>query len=67
MKIEQKPKFQPITITLETSYDADAFADIMGYYLRNLSNKQEGTHGAAYSLAVEFIDWFSDQAQLGGK
>lgn len=58
MKIEQKPKFQPITITLETQKEVLAFWDVI------IGNKRDTK---AKTLAIEISDWLSANAQLGGE
>ena len=58
MKIEQKPKFQPITITLETSEEADMFWEVIvgGVVISKKAKK----------FGIEISNWLSNNAQLGG-
>ena len=58
MKLEQKPKFQPITITLETADEAEAFWAIMSCEFKTK---------AARDLSIEIFNWITDQAQLSGE
>lgn len=61
MKIEQTPEFQPITITLETAKDVEAFWSLVRVGGTTTSGKR------AKELSTEISDWFSNHAQLGGK
>jgi len=58
MKLEQKAKFQPITITLETEEDATAFWDLIRFCNSKRPAKLK-------ELATKISDWFSNSAQLG--
>lgn len=58
MKLEQKAKFQPITITLETEEDATAFLDLIRYGSSNRPTRLK-------ELAAKIGDWFINSAQLG--
>ena len=57
MKIEQKPKFQPITITLETREGAEIFWDLISVGRRSKSGK-------ILSMGIELSNWFSNNAQI---
>lgn len=57
MRIEQKPEFQPITITLETKEDADLFWGLITYG----SAKRQG---AIKEFGDKISDWFSNEAHL---
>ena len=57
MKIEQKPKFQPITITLETAEEAEGFWGIVS---------GENLNSASKKLAIKISNWLTEKAQLGG-
>jgi hypothetical protein len=59
MKLEQKAKFQPITITLETEEDAIAFWDLIRWGGSKRPTKLK-------ELATKISDWFSNSAQFGG-
>lgn len=58
MKITQEPKFQPITITLETVKEARAFWSIL--------DDVKPLDTSVNTLRLQLADWFSHQAQLGG-
>lgn len=59
MKIQQKPQFQPITLVLETSEEADwLWALVEGEIDHDDRRKQE--------FYTALSNWFSTQAQLGG-
>ena len=58
MKIEQKPKFQPITITLETSEEVEMFWEVVNGGAK-ISKK-------AKKFGIEISNWISSNAQLGG-
>lgn len=53
---QQKPEFKPITITLETVEEANAFWDVI------LAAKCKSKE--AYKLASEISNWFSNKAKL---
>ena len=57
MKIEQKPKFQPITIMLETREEAEIFWDL-------ISMERVIKSGKILSMGIELSNWFSNNAQL---
>ena len=57
MKIEQKPKFQPITITLETREEAEIFWDL-------ISMERVIKSGEILSMGIELSNWFSNNAQI---
>lgn len=54
MKIEQQQKFQPITITLETAEEADAFLSMVD----DCSDSQN-VNLAVRSLAQSLANWLS--------
>ena len=59
MKIEQKPKFQPITITLETEAEAQALRDaVLAYRSKNRNDLVNGETVRAIS------NWFHNNIQL---
>ena len=58
MKIEQKPKFQPITITLETSEEAKLLWEVI------VGDQEIGKK--AKKFGIEISNWLSNNAQLGG-
>jgi hypothetical protein len=60
MKIKQDPKFQPITIVLETSEEAMA--------LWRALMLSEGLHDneLEWQTVRELSNWFSNNAQVGG-
>ena len=58
MKIEQKPEFQPITITIESDAEALALWEIVGNQGTGLGNNAEG-------LCREISNWLSNNSQLG--
>ena len=55
---QQKPKFSPITITLESETDAQAFWEIV----QQFPNDNENKH--ARNLATRISNWFSNEAKL---
>ena len=59
MKIKQKPKFQPITIVLETAEEADTFWDMC-------ENSHSNLGGSARRMAIKLSDAFSG-LQTGGE
>jgi len=68
VKIEQTPKFQPITITLETASEAEVLWAVSEAHVKNLRNKstvltdeEAGQHAFCISLANKF-----SELQLGG-
>ena len=61
MKMSQKPKFQPITITLETAREAEAFWELLDNVYVYLPI------GDARNIAVMISNWFTCDAQLGGE
>lgn len=61
MKITQKPKFQPITITLETADEAEAFWNA----LRSVETVV--IDEAAHRIVIDLSNWFSNISQLGGE
>jgi hypothetical protein len=58
VKIEQTPKFQPITITLETNDEVTALWDAV-------RGEDSATMDHA-NIRDALSDWFANQAQLGG-
>ena len=58
MKIEQQKTFKPITITLETETDAQAFWEIVQQFPNDNENKD------ARNLATRISNWFSNEAKL---
>lgn len=59
MEIKQpKPKFSPITITLESETDAQAFWEIVQQFPNDNKNKY------ARELATRISNWFSNEAKL---
>jgi hypothetical protein len=58
MKIEQKPKFQPIIITLETSQEAEA----VWYAIRTVTPKSLLDR----DVMTDMSNWFANVGQLGG-
>ena len=54
MKIAQTPSFQPITITLETRDEADAFFAM-------LTQRHGEIHDPADRLRIKLSDWFSNE------
>lgn len=61
MKIEQKPKFQPITITLETEAEAQAIWDAVLAYKPH-GHSEQITNDTLCAIS----NWFSNKAQLLG-
>ena len=61
MKIEQQPKFQPITITLETATEAEVF-----WQMVESIGKPGMPCGDARDMAIDLCNWMSMQGQLGG-
>jgi hypothetical protein len=60
MKIQQEPKFQPITLVLETKEEAEWLWDLVNNRAAGPSeNDQEKFYNA-------LSNWFSRHAQLGG-
>ena len=59
MKIQQEPKFQPITLTLETKEEAEWLWEMVDNSGPQPSRQQQEFYTA-------LSNWFSDQAQLGG-
>ena len=57
MKIEQKPKFQPITITLETRDEALLFWDFTNLSENKPTKRLE-------KLARQLSNWFSNNADI---
>lgn len=59
MKITQEPKFQPITLTLETKEEAEALYQVV---------RRDGIKCPISQAQGEFLrrlsDWFSERAQL---
>lgn len=62
MKMSQTPKFQPITITLETASEANALWEILDsvYYTLPIGSD-------ARNIAIAMSNWFTCDAQLGGE
>lgn len=60
MKIEQKPKFQPVVITLETEQDAEHFWEVV----RAADDGKMSAAATRYAIMIS--NWFSEKAQLGG-
>lgn len=60
MNITQEPKFQPITITIETKEEAEIFLGMV------LVAHTEVTNGAQEDMAFNISNWFSNDAQMGG-
>ena len=60
MKIEQKPKFQPITITLETQEEAETF----WAFISIGESKPTEIWGRLDAMSKQLGNWFSNQAQL---
>ncbi len=59
MDIKQtKPKFSPITLTLETEQDAQAFWEIVQQFPNDNANKHAG------DLTTRISNWFSNKAKL---
>jgi len=56
MKIEQEPKFQPITITLESKRDVEMF--------RQVTRAYQAKGPDDYAFCKQLSDWFNNQAQL---
>lgn len=56
VKIAQTPSFQPITITLETRDEADAFFAM-------LTQQHGEVHDPADRLRIKLSDWFSNEYQ----
>ena len=67
MKIEQESKFQPITITLETKDEAIALWDAIQTKGFNSDDPKNIPRMAAFQFLTELSDWFSNEAQLGGR
>lgn len=60
MKIQQKPKFQPITITLETDEEAKALWDAVSYY-----EPKVGEMGQIHRDILNALsNWFCNNSQL---
>jgi len=59
MQIKQEPKFQPITIVLETAEEAQSLWDAI----------ERGTSANSMmpTSLYDLCGWFSNEAQLGGK
>ena len=58
MKIEQNPKFQPITITIESKEEAEAIWQA----IRNMSSGDSDRD----AILRKVSDWFINMSQLGG-
>lgn len=58
MKIEQNPKFQPITITIETKEEAEAIWQAVRSMSSGVKERDE--------IFRKVSDWFSNISQLGG-
>jgi hypothetical protein len=56
MKIKQEPKYQPITIVLETAEEADAMYSLVAGL--NIEKHRKKLN--------KLCDWFSEKAQLIG-
>lgn len=63
MKIEQQPKFQPITITLETAKDAEVFWDMVN----KVGSRADCLNLEAKEMATQISNWMSFNAQLRGE
>jgi len=59
MKITQDTEFRPITLTLETKEEADAFYDLMQ---RSINGAKSNTERR---MLNHLYKWFSDCAQMG--
>lgn len=55
MECKQEPKFQPITITLETAQEAEALWAVLERRVESQSEQK---------IINDLADWFSQQAQL---
>jgi hypothetical protein len=60
MKIEQKPKFQPIVMTLETAKEAEALWAAVDRQVETIND------GDYKSILIGISNWFSNNAQIGG-
>jgi hypothetical protein len=60
MEIQQEPKFQPISLLLETREEAEWLWDLVNNRAAGLGENDQQEFYTALS------NWFSDQAQLGG-
>lgn len=65
MKINQKPMFQPITITLETAEEAEALWDVVRLASGNMTNVEATPKHK--KLLADMSSFFSNNAQLGGE
>lgn len=61
VKIKQQPKFQPITITLETTEEAEAFWNALR------SAETVVVDDSARRIVLDLQNWFSSVSQLGGE
>jgi len=61
MKIEQEPKFQPITITLETAAECQALWDaVLAYKPQRHQHSEQITNDTICAIS----NFFSNKAQL---
>ena len=60
MKIEQEPKFQPITITLETREEAEIFWDYALLYEAKPTERCDEVE----EMAKKFSNWFINNGQI---
>jgi len=58
MKIEQNPKFQPITITLETKEEAEALYKAVCYLA------ESGLTSDVKNISRHLSSWFTTEAHL---
>ncbi len=63
MKIQQEPKFQPITLVLETKEEAEALWELVDSSGIEISSRKRQLRR---KLRRKISNWFSTQAQLGG-
>ncbi|MFA6063852.1 MAG: hypothetical protein WC736_14790 [Gallionella sp.] len=63
MKIEQQPKFAPITITLETAEEAATLWRV----IRMARHSSAQLSAEDLSFCINLISAFSNDLQLGGK
>lgn len=67
MKIQQETKFQMITITLETKEEAIALWDVIRTKGFNSYDPREIPQLEAFQFLTDLSNWFSNEAQLGGR
>lgn len=61
MKIEQKPQYQQIVITLETAQDAESFWKMV----RAADGAKMDAQTTRYAIMIS--NWFSERGQLGAQ